>query len=135
MVIFFNVHHFPFENYQMQHQKSPPSPLFHLHQHHHLNYKTHIFKVEVQIITSTCLGNRLLLYLFKILKLMLKAYSDATIVIRILSKSLVMTNKYEKCCLLLFHHSRTSIPYSNINMQCWSSKYISSWVFYILGVA
>jgi len=50
----------------------------------------------VQIIASTCFDNRRLLYLFKILEPMLKADSDATVVIGMLSKSLAMIDKSEK---------------------------------------
>jgi len=90
------------------------------------------FQLQVQIIASTCFDNRQLIYLFKILEPMLKAYSDAIVVIGILSKSRAIIDKYKKCWLLLFHHSRASIGLVNEIANVGSSKYMSSWFFLIL---
>jgi len=89
----------------------------------------------VQIIASTCFDNRRLLYLFKILEPMLKADSDATIVIGMLNKSLAMIDKSEKRWLLLFHHSRASILSVISASNVGSSKYMSSWFFPVLTEA
>ena len=62
--------------------------------------------------TNNCLllvNNRQFLYLLRILERMLNVDSDATLVIKKLSKSLAIKARSEKRSLLFFHHLRTYI--------------------------
>ena len=94
------------------------------------------FELQVQFNASTCFDNRWLLYLFKILEPMLKAYSDATVVIGILTwklfdlieliEMMLFTNEYaytlekgkshswnnikRKSCIIFLSYSLTLLP-------------------------
>jgi len=60
---------------------------------------------------------------------MLKEDSDATIVIGMLNRSLVIIDSLENLRLLFFHHSNTSMCSKNRKPRFGSSKYVSSWFF------